>query len=215
MREAWRIPLAVAAIAALAALPARAQQYGGDARPQPVQPATPGLASPLGPGDAIRLQLWQEPALSGDYTVDESGLVVLPLLGVRQVTRHPADQVKRQLVQEYGRQLRNQTAQITLLRRVRVLGAVENPGLYHVDPTMGLADAVALAGGVGPDGNADAIRITRWGRTYRASLERGLGVQWVESGDEIFVPRRSWLERHATWLLGAAISATTLILTRR
>jgi polysaccharide export outer membrane protein len=163
----------------------------------------------------IRVSLWQEPQLSGEFPVDESGLVSLPLLGVRQVSRLPADQVKRQLAEEYARQLRNQPAHITLLRRVRILGAVADPGLYHVDPTLSLGDVVALAGGVDPDGDPNDVRVTRRGQLYRASLERGLGVSWVESGDEIFVPRNSWLERNATWLLGAVISATTLILTRR
>lgn len=187
--------------------------------------AVPGLvfaqgapAQPLGylePGDRIRVDLWQEPGLSGDYPVDENGIVALPLLGVRQVTRLPAEQVKRQLVEEYARQLRNQPAHVTLLRRVRILGAVGNPGLYHVDPTLGLGDVIALAGGVRDDGDGDQVRVTRRGRVMRASVERGLGVTTVESGDEIFVPRRTWMERNATWFLGALISATTLIVTRR
>lgn len=203
-------PLAVAVVLAFPS-PGRSQ----DGIPG-VSPAAAYSASvPLQPGDRVRVSLWQEPQLSGEFPVDESGLVSLPLLGVRQVTRLPADQVKRQLAEEYSRQLRNQPAHIILLRRVRVLGAVAQPGLYHVDPTLSLGDVVALAGGVRPDGDGDDVRVTRRGRVYRADVERGLGVTWIESGDEVFVPRSTWLERNATWLLGAVISATTLIVTRR
>ncbi|HUP19948.1 MAG TPA: polysaccharide biosynthesis/export family protein [Gemmatimonadota bacterium] len=209
-RDLRRAAFAVAAVL-LCATPARAQNGSTATSPAEAYAA----AVPLQPGDMVRVSLWQEPQLSGEFPVDESGLVALPLLGVRHVTRLPANQVKRQLAEEYSRQLRNQPAHITLLRRVRILGAVANPGLYHVDPTLSLGDVVALAGGVQPDGDDDDVRVTRRGQVYQASLERGLGVSWVESGDEIFVPRNSWLERNATWFLGAIISATTLILTRR
>src|SRR5262249_36593226 len=50
-----------------------------------VRPALPQSASvadsaPLGPGDAIRTTFWREPQMSGEYRVDETGTVVLPLL---------------------------------------------------------------------------------------------------------------------------------------
>ena len=171
--------------------------------------------SMLQPGDRIHVQLWQEPQLSGEYPVDESGYVSLPLVGLRQVTRRPADQVKRMLVEEYARQLRNQPAQITLLHRVRVLGAVRDPGLYHVDPTMTLGDVIARAGGIQNDGEEDSIRLYRQGRIYRTRLSRGHGLTSVRSGDEIFVPRKSWVERNARFILGAVISASALILSRQ
>lgn len=213
MREHRFLAIAGLAVWALAigATPARAQEVADRPIPSALSPAPVGY---LRPGDIVRIHLWQEPGLSGDYPVDEAGLVSLPLVGVRQATRMPAEELKRELIEEYGRQLRNQPAQITLLQRVRILGAVQNPGLYHVDATMALGDAIALAGGVRADGDENQVLVTRGGRTHRASLERGTAMT-LESGDEILVPRRSWISRNATWLLGVAISATTLILTRR
>lgn len=181
--------------------------YGDGALPAPAQAS-------LEPGDQIQIRLWQEPQLSGDYPVDESGYVSLPLVGLRKVTDRPASEVKRMLVEEYARQLRNQPAQITILRRIRVLGAVRDPGLYHIDPTMTLGDAIAMAGGVENDGRENSIRIYRDGRVHRARLDRGAGLTTIVSGDEIFVPRKSWMERNATFLLGAIISASAVILTR-
>lgn len=43
-------------------------------------PGTP-VATSLLPGDVIRIQIWREEGLSGDFQVDEGGEVVLPLLG--------------------------------------------------------------------------------------------------------------------------------------
>jgi protein involved in polysaccharide export with SLBB domain len=82
---------------------------------------------PLMPGDAIRLAFWREPGLSGQYSVDEAGVVVLPLLGARDVTGVPGARVKQELADAYGRELANQEVQILLLRRVRILGAVKVP----------------------------------------------------------------------------------------
>ena len=41
------------------------------------------VAEPLAPGDAIQLAFSREPDLGGDFPVDESGAVVLPLLGTK------------------------------------------------------------------------------------------------------------------------------------
>ncbi|MBW3660434.1 MAG: polysaccharide biosynthesis/export family protein [Gemmatimonadetes bacterium] len=194
----------VAAVGVVLIAPAARAQQAGEA----------STRSHLQPGDQIRVRLWQEPQLSGDYPVDETGHVSLPLLGMRQVTREPADEVKRTLMQEYDRQLRNQPAQITLLHRIRILGAVPNPGLYHVDPTMTLGDAIALAGGIEDDGDEDGIRVRRDGRAHPVRLDRGSEMTAIRSGDEVFVPRRAWVSRNATFILGAVISATALILSR-
>lgn len=196
----------LASLALVAATPAMAQREGRE-----TVRATP---SPLQPGDKVRVFLWQEPDLSGEYLIDETGVVSLPILGARQVTRRPARQVKRQLEAEYDRQLRNQPAQITFLRRVRILGEVGQPGLYHVDATMTLGDAIALAGGVTPNGDADDIRILREGSRIRARLDQGAGMGAVESGDEILVPRRSWIERNATFLIGTILTTSAILITR-
>lgn len=198
---------AVVVVVALAGGAPLAAQPGGAIAVRPV--------SYLQPGDMIRVHLWQDPEMSGEFVVDESGYVSLPLVGYRQVTGRPAETVKRQLVEEYGRQLRNQTAQITMLHRVRVLGAVGQPGLYFADATMSLGDLVAEAGGVAPEGDEGDVRIQRAGRVYRTRLDRGFGEVPIQSGDVIFVDRQSWLERNASVVIGALVSAVTIVVTRR
>lgn len=172
--------------------------------------------APLVPGDAIRLAFWRDPDLSGEYAIDERGSVVLPILGTRSVTGTPAAELKQRLLDDYGAELRDRNdVQVTLLRRVRVLGAVNSPGLYHVDPTMSLGDAIALAGGATNDGKLDGIRIVRGGQEVRTSLDQRMPVMaQIRSGDQILVPERSWFSRNGVFLLGGVLSATAIIVSR-
>jgi len=177
-----------------------------------VKPDTSAGAYPLEPGDAIRLAFWREPELSSEYPVDETGAVVLPFLGHRNVTGIPPAMLKEQLLEEYGGQLQNQQVQVTLLRRVRVLGAVNEPGLYFVDPTMTLGDAIALAEGVASDGKLDDIKIFRDGEEIRSNLDSTVRVTEVRSGDQILVPQRSWFSRNGAIIVASMVSALAFIL---
>lgn len=172
-----------------------------------------GEELPLRPGDAIRLSLSREVDLSGDYPVDEAGNVGLPLIGVRQVNGIPAAQLKQQLIDAYEEQLRNQTVQVILLRRVRVLGAVNQPGLYHVDPTMTLGDAVALAGGATPVGRMDEVKIVRAGREIDADMTDSAFRQ-IRSGDHVLVPERNWFTRNTGLIVGASLSVLGILLSQ-
>jgi polysaccharide export outer membrane protein len=175
--------------------------------------APEGASMPLLPGDGLQISFSMEPELNGLFFVDESGQVLLPILGSRSVGHLSAAELKEELIQEYDQQLRNQTVQINWLRRVRVFGAVNAPGLYHVDGTMSLADAIALAGGATPIGKLDGIQIIRAGQVVQDDLPATTLVeQQVRSGDQIMVPERSWASRYAGVIIGATLSALTLIL---
>ncbi len=182
--------------------------------PQVGQGSDPGV-EPLWPGDAIRLAFWREPELNGDYQIDESGQVILPIVGSRSVTGMAPSELMDGLLADYARELASPDVAITLLRRVRILGAVSNPGLYLVDPTMTLADALALAGGTTREGKLTGIRVMRDGTEVHQNLASGVRLaEGIRSGDQILVPERSWLSRHSTVVVGGLISATALILAR-
>lgn len=164
-------------------------------------------------GDAIRLRIWREPDLSGEFPVDEKGTAVFPMLGPISVLGLPLDTLKTRLIDAYSVYLRNPAIEVTLLRRVTILGAVRNPGLFPVDPTMKLADAFALAGGISSDAKPDQIELIRDGeRTqFKISRETRIVDTPVRSGDQLFVPTRSWLSRNP-WVFTAAIGTTVSVL---
>ena len=179
---------------------------------QSAAPSTAANADSLGmlrPGDVLRLRIWREPDLSGEFGVDERGVVVFPKLGARTVIRVTADSLTAELVRDYAVYLRNPSIEVTVLRRVNVLGAVKVPGIYPADPTMTLGDVLALAGGVTPQGRGDRVEHYRNGARVSPPLaERvSLADTPIRSGDQIFVPERSWLSRNPG-ILAAMIGAT-------
>ncbi|MBA2669152.1 MAG: polysaccharide biosynthesis/export family protein, partial [Gemmatimonadetes bacterium] len=152
------------------------------------------------PGDVVRVAIWREEDLSGEFPVNENGTVIFPLLGEKPVTDIPFPELRTMLMDEYRVHLRNPSITITPLRRVNVLGEVNKPGLYEVDPTISLAGVVALAGGTNPGGDLGRIRIVRSGAVLheRVSAMSSLHSFDVRSGDQIFVDRRGWFDRNST-----------------
>jgi protein involved in polysaccharide export with SLBB domain len=179
----------------------------------PASAPAPDSALALRPGDAVRLRIWREPELSGDFPVNESGVVVLPKLGPRRVVAEHPDSLKAWLVRSYATFLKNPSIEVLLVRRIQVLGAVKNPGLYPVEPTMTVADAIALAGGVTPQGRSNKVELRRQGEKMPGKLSGRLliGESPIRSGDQIFVPERSWLSRNPGIVIGALGLVTTVI----
>src|SRR5919199_875193 len=150
------------------------------------------------PGDVVRLRIWREPDLSGDFPIDESGEVVLPRVGPVKATSETPQSLKTKLYSEYQKYLAQTSIDVTVLRRVQVLGAVRNPGLYPLDATMTVSDAVAMAGGVTSDGNDKKVQLIRAGQTINGHLDQRerLVDSPIRSGDQLYIPYRSWLARN-------------------
>lgn len=170
-------------------------------------------SAPVGPGDQLRLKIWREPEMSGDIQVDEAGVATLPRLGPVAVSRMSADSLKRMLIHKYAEFLRDPAIEVTVRRRVTILGAVRTPGVYHLDPTMTLADALALAGGAASEGKKNAVELRRQGERVAATLgERArIADTPLRSGDELFVPERSWISRNFGLVLAGISTATSLV----
>lgn len=174
--------------------------------------ATSESPEPLRPGDVVRLRIWREPDLSGDFQVNESGQVVLPKIGPVAVDAISRDSLRRSLLAAYTTYLRNPSIEVVLLRRINVLGAVRNPGLYPVDPTMTVADALALAGGPNPDGKRDRVDLVRGGDRLVVKLDPAtrLGDTPIRAGDQLYVPQRSWISRNQGLVIGTVTAITAL-----
>jgi len=168
----------------------------------------------LVPGDILRVAIWREGGLSGDFQVDQDGTLVLPLLGQLQVTDRAWNIVKDDLMQDYTRELRNPSIELVPFRSVYVLGEVNLPGRYNVHPTNdNLAGAVSLAGGVTADGNVTNMRIVRDGVMILDGIagEQRLAELGVRSGDQLFVGRRGWLDRNSTFIASAILSFSGIV----
>jgi len=168
---------------------------------------------PVQPGDLIRLKVWREPELTGDVVVDAQGNATLPRLGATPVAGMSADSLRRLIVNTYIEFLRDPAVDVMVLPRVTILGAVRNPGVHNVEPTMTIGDALALAGGAAPQGKQDQVELRRRGERVpvRLSLDARFADTPIRSGDQLVVPERSWIGRNAGLLMGVASLGISVI----
>jgi polysaccharide export outer membrane protein len=167
-------------LAGLASAPARAQQ-----------PATAEAARDdylLGPGDAIRIQVFQNPDLTVEARVSEAGVISFPLLGALRIGGMSPTNVEKLIAQRLrdGKYLQNPqvTVNVTTFRsqQVSVLGNVARPGRYPLETTgMRLSEVLSLAGGVAATGADEVVLVTtRNGKPLRLEIDL---VDMFASGD--------------------------------
>jgi polysaccharide export outer membrane protein len=173
----------------------------------------------LQPGDAMRLQVKNEPRLSGQFSVAPEGNVLLPLVGLIRVADRPFNEVQAELATLYEVELAEPEFLATPLIRVTVTGEVRSPGLRYAEPTISLAEVIAMSGGPITTAKRSRVDLIRGGQ--RRSLDASPGSPDLAmrplSGDELYVPRRSWVSDNLPILIGAAASVaaaavTTLII---
>lgn len=165
------------------------------------------------PGDQIVLSIWREPELSGTFTVDAVGTVVLPRIGPLPASTMTGPDLQAAVRQEFARYLRNPSIEIQVLRRVGVQGEVRLPGLYMVDLTKTLREVISEAGGITEWGNPNRIAIVRDGERIPLGEEEGARYVTAElrSGDQVFVGRRSWFEINSLAIVSTAAVVVSVV----
>jgi protein involved in polysaccharide export with SLBB domain len=180
------------------------------AMPTAAQGPTP--APVLHPGDAIRITVWRQPDLTGEFWIAADSSVRHPLYQTLKVAGVPLDTVRARLTMFLSRFQETPQFVIEPLFRVAVGGEVNQPGLYTFRPEITIAQAVVLAGGLTPRARWEDVRLLRDGLTYSADLtrpERGLAQAPIHSGDQIVVlPRRRALY---SFLVPSATLVTTVV----
>jgi len=144
-------------------------------------------------GDVLRVTVWRDPSLSGQFPVAMDGTIAHPLYREVQAAGKTIPQIEAEFRTLLSRLTTQPQFVIEPLVRISVGGQVRTPNLYTVSPLTTLAEAVALAGGVNEQGKLNRVRVFRDGRELYVDLTRpesGLAQQPVQSGDQIFVDRR-------------------------
>lgn len=151
------------------------------------------------PGDRLVVRIFGGEQLIVDtLTVSDNGVVVLPKLGQVTVSAFPIPQLPDSLRARYARYLRNPTVDVVVLRRVIVNGEVRKPDIYYIDVRATLPDAIAHAGGLTEIANAKDVSIRRAGQITKVPdwQTSGSSIAQLQSGDQIYVGRRSWLSQN-------------------
>jgi len=159
----------------------------------------------LGPGDVIRITVFQNPDLALETRVSESGVISFPLLGpvkIGGMTPRQAEKVIADGLRDGNFVKQPQVSVlVTQVRgnQVSVLGQVNRPGRFPIEVAdMRLTDMLANAGGIAASG-ADIVTVvgTRNGQPFRQEIDLPtvFGVQGraqdisLQNGDVIWVDR--------------------------
>lgn len=139
-------------------------------------PAKDGESYKLGAGDRLKVTVFGEDSLSGEFEIDGQGAVALPLIGnvsaggndVRAVEQVVANKLK-------DGYLVNPRVSIEVLnfRPFFILGEVKNPGSYPYVNGLTVLNAVALAGG-----------FTHRARTDTVMIKHGNSQKEFEAGED-------------------------------
>jgi len=156
----------------------------------------------LGPGDVLKISVYNNPDLATETRVSANGFITFPLVGQVQVAGMPAAAAEKKIASALvsGGFVKDPQVNIlvTLLQSqlVSVLGQVNRPGRYPLDASRNLLDVLALAGGASTDGS-DVVTVLhqRDGKTVKENIDvvevvrSGQSQTELTGGDVVYVER--------------------------
>lgn len=142
-------------------------------------------------GDKLRITVFGEADLSGEFEISSTGTVSLPLIGEVRAARKTIVGLQADVVSRLsGSYLKDPRVSIEVLnyRPFFILGEVIKPGSYNYVNGMTVINAIALSGGFTYRADKQGIEMKRGGQdaTYRRVREETP----VLPGDVIRVPER-------------------------
>ncbi|MCE9649105.1 MAG: polysaccharide export protein [Parvibaculum sp.] len=184
--------MSIATLAACAGGGGSADQAGPQAAASSVAlPADANLDYRLGSGDKLRVIVYGEQDLSGEFDVTGTGRVSLPLIGQVQAAGKTLDEFSQEVATELQKgYLTSPKVSVEVLnyRPFYIIGEVDKPGQYPYTNGMTVLNAVAVASGFTYRANQDRVFITRDGAKeteYPASQS-----VHVLPGDIVRIPER-------------------------
>ncbi len=158
----------------------------------------------LAAGDIVRVQVFQNPDLTTETRVSETGSISFPLVGTVAVGGLSIDAAEKKIAAalKSGRYIRQPQVTMILLQirgnQISVLGQVNRPGRFPLETLSRVSDMLAAAGGVTPMGDDLAI-VTgiRDGKPFRKEIdipalylaEKSDDDVILKGGDTIYVHR--------------------------
>jgi len=147
----------------------------------------------LGPGDKIKIVVYQDQTLSGEFSVSSAGSISFPLIGQVEAADLTIDQLCEILTKKLGEGYiinPQVSGEVSVYRPFYILGEVNKPGEYPFVSGLTAIKAIATAGGFTYRANHHVIYMRRSGEM----AERKVNLTedfYVEPGDIIRI-----IERH-------------------
>jgi protein involved in polysaccharide export with SLBB domain len=104
----------------------------------------------LGPNDRLRVIVFGQPTLTGEYSLDGNGVLAFPLIGNLPASGMTTSQLQKQIAAKLEPDyLVNPSVSVEVVTRrpFYVIGEVHKPGNYPYVTGMTALNAVAMAGG--------------------------------------------------------------------
>ena len=134
-------------------------------------PDTPTVATleagyKIAPMDTLSVKVFKMPDLTGEYEVDLTGRISMPLIGNLAAADLTTAQLDEALTAKLGEKyLENPDVSVGIKsstrRTVTVDGAVNRSGSYPINGPLTLMQAVALAGGTNSEANPRRVAVFR------------------------------------------------------
>lgn len=180
----------------MAAILAATALNGCTANPPPLSVAETGsLDQPylLDANDKLRITIYNEPNLTGEYTVTGSGAVAFPLIGlipVRNLTLEAASNALQARLSDGLVNNAKVSIEVLNYRPYYILGEVTRPGQYPFMNGMTVQQAVAAAGGFTSRANEKTLFVRRSRSESEGSVNVRASAIPVLPGDTIRVGER-------------------------
>lgn len=147
----------------------------------------------LGPGDKVRVTVFGEDALSGEFLIANNGSVSLPLVG--QIRAGGATltafetAIQEKLTASGMVRAPRVSADMVEYRPYYILGEVNKPGQYTYSIGLTVTKAVATAGGFTYRADNKVVYVTREGAPNEAPIPV-TAATWIGPGDTIRIGER-------------------------
>lgn len=146
----------------------------------------------LGPADKIRLIVYGEPDLSGEFAVSPRGQISLPLLGEVAAAGFSIEELQQRIVEGLSDGFvvnARVAAEVIQYRPYYILGEVGSPGEYPYSSRISAMKAIAAAGGFTYRAKKSVIYIKRADRDVEAKYKLNQQLM-VFPGDVVRVGER-------------------------
>ncbi|HEY1283616.1 MAG TPA: polysaccharide biosynthesis/export family protein [Steroidobacteraceae bacterium] len=186
---------------ALAALAASGMQALAAAPAAPVSP-TATEAYTVKPGDVLSISVWKEPDLQGPVLVRPDGSFSFPLAGQMDARGKTVADLQTLVTEKLRKYISDPVVTVSVQEvkgnKVYVLGQVNKPGEFIVNPRVDVMQALSMAGGTTPFAALGDIVILRRSDSGQqalpfryADVSRGRNLQQnivLQAGDVVVVP---------------------------
>jgi len=127
--------------------------------------ADPGNAYVVLPGDVLQISVWKEPDLQLEVLVRPDSAFSFPLAGDISTKGLSVVELQAELAQRLSRYISNPVVTISVTQvlgnKIYVIGQVNNPGDFVVNPQVDVMQALSMAGGLTAFAATSDIKILR------------------------------------------------------